>query len=64
MAFHEEFILLPEVYSSVLLFISILTYLNCGQEQVESLQAILSRIAETFQSKQKSFYMLSVATLE
>ena len=63
MAFHEEFISLPEVYSNVLLLISILTYLNCGKEQVESLQAIRSRIAETFQSERKSFHMLSMATL-
>ena len=45
------------------LLISILTYLNCGQEQVESLRGIRSRIAETFQSERKSFHMLSMATL-
>ena len=62
MAFHEEFISLPKVYSSVLLLISILTYLNCGKEQVESLEAIRSKITQTFQLDRNIFHTLSSNT--
>ena len=63
MTFHGELITLTEVYSSILLFISILTFLKRGQEQVEDLKSIALRISETFQSELKCFHMLSMATL-
>ena len=63
MVFHGEFVTLSEVFLNVRYLISILASLNCGKAQVSLLEDIATKIVETYNSKSKSYHMLSVSTL-
>ena len=65
MAFHGEFVSLPEVHSCVLLLISILTTFCCGREHIAKLHMMEDRILQTswsesvsdkFESDQKTVF--------
>ena len=54
MAFHGQFVSLPEVHSCVLLLISILTTFCCGREHIAKLHVLAERLLRTLWSESMS----------